>query len=106
MNRGAVPVDAPYFFLLYFVMAQANFDRRRINGPDESFRPIFDSDEEEETPWKPGSPRQGRAARDIRPICMPSSSRLSLYPTHPRLCIYLPSFESGSYKSSERICIH
>ncbi|KAM5531212.1 hypothetical protein V8D89_015130 [Ganoderma adspersum] len=49
-------------------MAQANFDRRRINGPDESFRPIFDSEEEEEARWKPGKPRQGRAARDIRPI--------------------------------------
>ncbi|TBU50870.1 mRNA transport regulator 3 [Dichomitus squalens] len=49
-------------------MAQANFDRRRINGPDESFQPIFDSDEEDETRWKPGKPRKGRGARDIRPI--------------------------------------
>ncbi|KAI0807497.1 mRNA transport regulator 3 [Fomes fomentarius] len=49
-------------------MAQSNFDRRRINGPEESFQPVFDLDEEEETRWKPGSPRKGRGARDIRPI--------------------------------------
>ena len=51
-------------------MAQTNFDRRRINGPDESFQPVFDSGEEEENRWKLGNPRQGRAAREIRPICM------------------------------------
>ncbi|KAI0748212.1 mRNA transport regulator 3, partial [Daedaleopsis nitida] len=49
-------------------MAQSNFDRRRINGPDESFQPVFDSDDETETRRKPGSPRKGRGARDIRPI--------------------------------------
>ncbi|KAH9946043.1 mRNA transport regulator 3 [Epithele typhae] len=48
-------------------MAQSNFDRRRINGPDEAYRPVFDLDEEEE-PWKTGTPRRGRGAKDIRPI--------------------------------------
>lgn len=56
--------------LVAFVMAQSNFDRRRINGPEESVQPVFDLDEEEETRWKPGSARKGRGARDIRPICM------------------------------------
>ncbi|KAI0665180.1 mRNA transport regulator 3 [Cubamyces menziesii] len=49
-------------------MAQSNFDRRRINGPEESYQPIFEPDEEVDSRWKPGSPRKGRAARDIRPI--------------------------------------
>ncbi|KAI0780839.1 ribosomal protein S5 domain 2-like protein [Trametes elegans] len=50
-------------------MAQSNFDRRRINGPEESYQPIFEHDEDErETRWKPGNPRKGRAPRNIRPI--------------------------------------
>ncbi|KAI0331151.1 mRNA transport regulator 3 [Cubamyces sp. BRFM 1775] len=49
-------------------MAQSNFDRRRINGPDESYQPVFEADEELDSRWKPGSSRKGRAARDIRPI--------------------------------------
>ncbi|KAI8998553.1 mRNA transport regulator 3 [Trametes punicea] len=49
-------------------MAQSNFDRRRINGPDESYQPIFESDDELEPKWKPGNPRKGRGARDLRPI--------------------------------------
>ncbi|GJE86901.1 mRNA transport regulator 3 [Phanerochaete sordida] len=47
-------------------MAQSNFDRRRINGPEESFPPVFADDEE--TFVKPGASRHGRAAQDIRPI--------------------------------------
>ena len=50
-------------------MAQSNFDRRRINGPDDTFQPIFDSDDEEETRWRPGNPRKGREPREIRRIC-------------------------------------
>ena len=49
---------------------QSNFDRRRINGPEESFPPVYE--EEEDTPgqsWKEGQPRVGRGPRDIRPIC-------------------------------------
>ncbi|OJT15721.1 b(0,+)-type amino acid transporter 1 [Trametes pubescens] len=67
-------------------MAQSNFDRRRINGPDESYQPIFESDDEQETRWKAGggAPRKGRAARDIRPICMPTSSQLWASPDETR----------------------
>ncbi|KAF7793136.1 hypothetical protein EIP86_004245 [Pleurotus ostreatoroseus] len=45
-------------------MAQ-NFDRRRINGPEESFLPVFD---EEEIVSEPGTSRAGRGPLDIRPI--------------------------------------
>jgi len=49
-------------------MAQSNFDRRRINGPEESFPPVYDSDDDQVLSWSPGKPRRGRAAGDIRPI--------------------------------------
>ncbi|KAI0647134.1 mRNA transport regulator 3 [Trametes meyenii] len=49
-------------------MAQSNFDRRRINGPDESFQPVFESDDGNGSRWKAGDPRKGRMAQDIRPI--------------------------------------
>ena len=51
-----------------------NFDRRRINGPEESFSPVFVDDDEDETKWRPGKPRQPRQPHDIRPICNPSAS--------------------------------
>ena len=90
--------------LVAFVMAQSNFDRRRINGPEESFQPIFDPDEEDETGWKPGNPRIGRGARDIRPICAVSSSgpftRLAY--DHMRAL----SLESWLDQSGQRFCIH
>ncbi|EIW85160.1 ribosomal protein S5 domain 2-like protein [Coniophora puteana RWD-64-598 SS2] len=47
-------------------MAQAGFDRRRINGPEESFPPQYE--DTEEPSWTLGQPRQDRAASDIRPI--------------------------------------
>ncbi|KZT67742.1 ribosomal protein S5 domain 2-like protein [Daedalea quercina L-15889] len=47
---------------------QSNFDRRRINGPEESHPPLYDHEEEAEPSWKLGQPRKGRAAGDIRPI--------------------------------------
>ena len=48
-------------------MAQSNFDRRRINGPEESFPPVF-SDEEEKA--AEGIPKRVcRGTKDIRPIC-------------------------------------
>lgn len=51
-------------------MAQNVFDRRRINGPEESFAPIFeDEDDGESLGWKLGKPRKGRLPTDIRPIC-------------------------------------
>jgi exosome complex component MTR3 len=52
-------------------MAQ-NFDRRRINGPEESFQPVYDDEEDDVSPysqWKTGTPRIGRTAGDIRPLC-------------------------------------
>ncbi|KAH7914690.1 3' exoribonuclease family, domain 1-domain-containing protein [Hygrophoropsis aurantiaca] len=45
-------------------MAQSTFDRRRINGPEESFAPIFDDIQDVSQHVK----RQGRLAEDIRPI--------------------------------------
>ncbi len=47
-------------------MAQAGFDRRRINGPEESFPPVFDDDDVLQSSSKP---RQGRKPSEIRPIC-------------------------------------
>ncbi|KAI0928516.1 hypothetical protein AcW1_005737 [Taiwanofungus camphoratus] len=51
-------------------MAQSNFDRRRINGPEESFPLIFESNEDVDasTRWRLGKSRLGRAPGDIRPI--------------------------------------
>ena len=50
----------------------SNFDRRRINGPEESFPLVFDDDEDAELDrWKFGEPRPGRSSGDIRPICTP-----------------------------------
>ncbi|KAF9789653.1 ribosomal protein S5 domain 2-type protein [Thelephora terrestris] len=45
-----------------------NFDRRRINGPEDSFSPVLVDDDEDETKWRPGKPRQSRQPQDIRPI--------------------------------------
>ena len=50
-------------------MAQYVFDRRRNNGPEDSFPPVFDSD-----PWSMASEserktRKDRTPLDIRPIC-------------------------------------
>lgn len=47
-------------------MAQSVFDRRRINGPEESFSPLFDEDPP--CSWSPGKPRRNRSPSDIRPI--------------------------------------
>jgi exosome complex component MTR3 len=47
-------------------MAQNVFDRRRINGAEESFSPLFDEDPL--CSWSPGKPRPNRAPLDIRPI--------------------------------------
>ncbi|KAF5380932.1 hypothetical protein D9615_003980 [Tricholomella constricta] len=54
-------------------MAQAGFDRRRINGPDESYPPTFDTENDtEDLRWKLGHPRKTRKATDIRPIFLQS----------------------------------
>jgi len=53
-------------------MAQSGFDRRRVNGPNESFQPIFDDDCEDPSVlykgWKIGQARRDRRPEDIRPI--------------------------------------
>ena len=46
-------------------MAQSATDRRRINGPEESFPPVF-NDEEDDIKSKT---QRSRAPGDIRPIC-------------------------------------
>ncbi len=48
-------------------MAQATFDRRRLNGPEESISPVFMDEVAEK--WIPGEPRKNRAPSDIRQIC-------------------------------------
>ncbi|CCM02378.1 uncharacterized protein FIBRA_04473 [Fibroporia radiculosa] len=58
-------------------MAQ-NYDRRRINGPDDSVPPIFE-DGDSTVLWSAGKPRQGRASGDIRPICLISQANGSAY---------------------------
>lgn len=50
-------------------MAQISFDRRRINGPEESFSPIYDDDGEESIENLDNETRRGRGPSDIRPIC-------------------------------------
>ena len=48
----------------------SNFDRRRINGPEESYSPVYEEEEATEWDrWKAGNPRPGRSSGDIRPIC-------------------------------------
>ncbi|KAF5358344.1 hypothetical protein D9756_001546 [Leucocoprinus leucothites] len=48
-------------------MALSNFDRRRVNGPEESFSPIFASEKSDSNQWKIGQPRSKRGPLDIRP---------------------------------------
>jgi len=45
-------------------MAQSATDRRRINGPEESFSPVFDDEEDIKS-----KTQRSRAPGDIRPIC-------------------------------------
>ena len=49
-------------------MALSNFDRRRVNGPEESFSPVF-APEQDPKLFKSGEPRNKRGPLDIRPIC-------------------------------------
>ncbi|ESK97013.1 mrna transport regulator 3 [Moniliophthora roreri MCA 2997] len=48
--------------------ALTSFDRRRINGPEESFTPIFEPESEPLDSQSRPSQRQGRKPTDIRPI--------------------------------------
>ncbi|KAH8116978.1 ribosomal protein S5 domain 2-like protein [Phellopilus nigrolimitatus] len=52
-------------------MATSAFDRRRINGPEESFSPSYASDDEEDdadVKINTEKPRRGRGPLEIRPI--------------------------------------
>ena len=52
-------------------MAQVAFDRRRVNGPEESHPLTYESQKDLELhKWRLGEPRQHRNSTDIRPICM------------------------------------
>jgi exosome complex component MTR3 len=52
-------------------MAQAAFDRRRVNGPEESHPLVFESQHEKDPDeWLLGEPRRQRSPADIRPICV------------------------------------
>ncbi|EEB87116.1 hypothetical protein MPER_15667, partial [Moniliophthora perniciosa FA553] len=48
--------------------ALTSFDRRRIKGPEESFAPIFETENEFLDSQSQPSQRQGRKPADIRPI--------------------------------------
>lgn len=54
-------------------MAQAfGFDRRRVNGPEVSYHPVFESVPKASTSDlgpRAGSKRVGRSVKEIRPIC-------------------------------------
>ncbi|KAI0256824.1 mRNA transport regulator 3 [Lactifluus subvellereus] len=50
-------------------MAQIGYDRRRVNGPTQSFQPIFDDEPDVlYKDWKLGERRRNRQAEDVRPI--------------------------------------
>jgi len=51
-------------------MAAPSFDRRRVNGPEESLPPMFDK-EADLHPIVATEKRSGdRGKKDLRPICM------------------------------------
>lgn len=53
-----------------YTMAQPSFDRRRVNGPEESFPPVFLDDSQPESLFIDGKRLDGRALNDVRPICV------------------------------------
>lgn len=84
------------------VMASNVFDRRRVNGPEESHRITFNSEQITElTNWKPDQPRPGRLPDDIRPICAQVQFILSY------TCVdNCSSHTPRSYQSSKRFSLH
>ena len=50
-------------------MAAPSFDRRRVNGPEESFPPIFDNEAVLLPAIATGRRSDGRGKKDLRPIC-------------------------------------
>lgn len=54
----------------FVTLSMSAFDRRRTNGPEESFAPVFEPEPESDDWNKRASPsRTGRSSSDLRPIC-------------------------------------
>ena len=51
-------------------MAAPFFDRRRVNGPEESFPPIFDDEAGLHSVVAAGKRSGDRGKKDLRPICV------------------------------------
>ena len=86
---------------------QSNFDRRRINGPEESYPPVFDNEDEAESSWMPGQPREGRAAESIRPICMTLLCiGFTVQFTNAQILCAETRFKSRAHQPSKWIRIH
>jgi exosome complex component MTR3 len=55
-------------------MSQAAFDRRRVNGPEESHPLVFESQHDQDLhKLRLGEPRRQRNSTDIRAICVCST---------------------------------
>ena len=96
-----------YLFVNRSKMALFGFDRRRINGPEESRAPVFDDIEAEDgTRWTKGMPRKGRRAMDIRPICVCKDYLVSQGESKARFFIQPCSFEVWTNRPGQWICVH
>lgn len=67
------------------------FDRRRINGPEESRSPVFD--DEKDSLSSNLRVRKFRSPKDIRPICATFSTHL--HPHHVHFVFYLVVLTPG-----------
>ena len=79
---------------------QSSFDRRRINGPEESHPPVFESDDEDKQAG-PSDTRKRRTPHAIRPIC---TSFIPLL--RDNLFVISNSFENRLNQPSQRLCIY
>ncbi|KAI9466332.1 ribosomal protein S5 domain 2-like protein [Lactarius psammicola] len=99
-------------------MAQTGFDRRRVNGPSESFQPTFDDGLEESNVlyenWKLGDARRKRQAGDIRPIFLKTgftkqangSAYIEIERTKIACAVYGPrQSKSSSYHETGRLSV-
>lgn len=86
-------------------MAQISFDRRRINGPEESFSPIYDDDVEENIQNLDNETRRGRGPSDIRPICTHLCFD-KLYKLITLNIVDVYSLKNRSYQPSKWLCLH
>ncbi|KAH9001147.1 ribosomal protein S5 domain 2-like protein [Lactarius akahatsu] len=99
-------------------MAQSGFDRRRVNGPSESFQPTFDDGLEESSDlydnWKLGEARRKRHPGDIRPIFLQTgfikqangSAYIETERTKIACAVYGPrQSKSSSYHETGRLSV-